>query len=162
MAASRKIGAALALATCATGADAQMRPSPLKDIYASYNDCFKVATPAGIQPSVLQALGWSRATASKDGKQVASELAVFGHPQRTPLIMLSSQTGKGLCIVVAQLESLAAFDQFKSAFGDKLPAPDAEGNITFVADDHVVLLKQTGSRKQPAMSIAVMTPVEKK
>ena len=139
-----------------------MRTATLPDIFASYNDCFEVATTGGLQPSVLSKLGWTRATVEKDGKQVPSEPAIFSHSARAPLIILSGEAGEGLCIVTAKLESDATFEQFKNAFGGKLPAPDAKGDIGFKAEGRPIILKRTGSKAQPAMSILVMTPPEKK
>ncbi len=148
-----------ALALC-TSASAQLRPSPLGDIYETYNDCFKVATQDGLKREVLGPLGWSRATSSSnDGKTVDGPV-IYGHAKRAPLILLSAEEGKGLCIVVARLENAGAFDQFKRAWGDQMPKPDAEGAISFFADGHAVQLRKTGSPQEPSLSIAVMTPSE--
>jgi hypothetical protein len=151
-----------ALALVAPAA-AQLRPSPLGDIYESYNDCFKVATKDGINPGVLGSLGWSRATiSSNDGKKVPDGPIIYGHGKRAPLIMLSAEKGEGVCIVVARLETSASFEEFKRAWGGKLPAPDAEGATSFSAEGHIVQLRQTGSQREPGLSIAVMTPMESK
>ena len=147
----------------ATPAGAQMGPSPLGEIYESYNDCFKVADKSGMKPEMLGPLGWSRATIStKDGKSKSDGLIVYGHASRKPLIMLTAAKGGGLCIVMAGLENAGSFDEFTKAWGGQLPPPDAEGAINFSADGHVVQLRKTGSPQQPSLSIAVMTPVETK
>ena len=158
---ARNFGA-LALLLAATPATADFQVSPLTDIYESYNDCFKVATAEGLKPAMLGSLGWARATLTKDGQPVPDGPIVYGHPNRKPAIFLSAENGPGLCIVVARLESVAAFEQFKSAWGGKLPPPDAKGEINFFAEGQPVQLKQTGTAEKPALSIAVMTPMEKK
>ena len=158
---SLKLAAFLGLLLAAPAA-AEFRPSPLADIYNSYNDCFKVATKNGINSQVLNSLGWSRATASKDGQQIKEKVPIFGHAERAPLILLSAEKEKGLCIVMARLESAGSFEEFKKPWGGKLPEPDAEGNVSFVADGHIVQLRQTGTRQEPSMTIAVMTPLESK
>ena len=157
---SLKLAAILITLAVAQPASAQLRPSPLAEIYQSYNDCFKVATKGGIKTDVLKPLGWSRATLSQDGKNVADGPIIYGHATRAPLIMLSAEKGGGLCIVMARLESTASFEEFKKAWGGKLPAPDAEGAISFSAEGQIVQLRQTGSTKEPSLSIAVMTPME--
>ena len=158
---SPRLVALLGALTLASPADAQLRPSPLGDIYKSYNDCFKVATKDGLRPDILPSLGWSRASvSSKDGKAVADAPIIFGHSTRKPLIMLSAEKGEGLCIVMARLQSATSFEEFKKPFGGKLPRPDKDGAISFSAEGHIVQLRQTGSRQEPALSIAVMTPME--
>ena len=141
-------------------AAAEMSVSPLGDIYESYNDCFKVATKEGIQPEVLASLGWQRAKISGGAKPKAEDPVIYGHPARKPLIILSSPKGDGICIVTARLESTKAFEDFKSAWGGKLPKPDAQGAIMFFADGHPIQLRQTGSADKPAMSITVGTPMK--
>ena len=158
-----KLGAFVGAVALAAPATAQLRPSPLGDIYKSYNDCFKVATKQGIKPNVLGPLGWSRATiSSKDGKKADSGPIIYGHASRAPLILLSAERGDGLCIVMARLENSASFEEFKKAWGGKLPAPDKEGAISFSAEGQVVQLRQTGSAQKPSLSIAVMTSMEGK
>jgi len=141
-------------------ASAEIPVSPLGDIYQSYNDCFKVVTKDGIKPEVLGTLGWSRATVSKNGKQVGSTPVIYGHLKRKPIILLSAEKGEGLCIVMARLENTKAFGDFKSAWGGKLPKPDAQGAISFFAEGHPIQLRQTGSADKPAMSIVVGTPMK--
>jgi hypothetical protein len=157
----RKLALAAAASALAAPAAAQLRPSPLNEIYQSYNDCFKVATAGGLKPEVLGPLGWSRAKVS-GGAPAASDPIIFGHAQRRPLILLSAEQGQGLCIVMARLENAGAFDEFKKAWGGKLPKPDAEGAISFSAEGHIVQLRQTGTRQAPSLSLAVMTPTESK
>jgi hypothetical protein len=41
-----------------------------------------------------------------------------------------------------------------------LPAPDKDGTISFKAEGQIVQLRRTGSRQEPALSIAVMTPMD--
>jgi hypothetical protein len=145
----------------ATPAAADLRPSPLGEIYESYNDCFAVATKEGMKPEMLQSLGWTRATtSSKDGKVSADGPTIFGHATREPLILLSSESGEGLCIVAARLESAKSFAEFTKAWGGKLPPPNKEGVTSFKAKGHIVQLRQTGSPQEPSLSIAVMTPFE--
>jgi len=150
------------LLALSASASADIPVSPLGDIYESYNDCFKVATKEGIKTDVLAGLGWSRATISGGGKPVASGPIIYGHSKRKPIILLSADKGEGLCIVMARLESPKAFEEFQGAWGGKLPKPDADGTITFFAEGHPIMLKQTGSAQKPAMTISVMTPMETK
>ncbi len=155
-------GIALAVSMAAAGtASAQLRPSPLGDIYESYNDCFKVAVEGGVKPDVLPALGWSRATvSSKNGKVEKGTPIIYSHLKRAPLILLSSEQGDGICIVMARLENTKAFKQFKSAWGGKLPKPDAQGAITFFAEGHPIQLRQTGTTDKPSLSIVVGIPAK--
>jgi hypothetical protein len=141
---------------------AELRPAPLGDIYESYNDCFKVATKDGLSQDTLRSLGWSRATVSTDSKPEKDGPIIFFNPDRVPLILLSDEKGRGLCIVAARLENLGSFEEFKRPFGGKLPKPDAEGVITFAAKGHIVQLRNTGTAQAPGLSIAVMTPMESK
>jgi hypothetical protein len=158
-----KLGAFAGMLALAAPTTAQLRPSPLGDIYESYNDCFKVATKDGMDPNVLGSLGWSRATvSSKDGNKADSQPIIYGHTKRAPLILLTVERGNGLCIIMARLKNSGSFEEFKKAWGGKLPAPDAQGAISFSAEGHVVQLRQTGSAQEPSLSIAVMTPVESK
>jgi hypothetical protein len=154
--------AALALIALASPAKADFPVSPLLDIYESYNDCFKVATDDGLKPEVLGTLGWARATLTKDGKPVPDGPIIYGNPKRKPAIFLSAERGSGSCMVVARLESEAAFEQFKSAWGGKLPPPNAKGEIIFFAEGRPVQLTKGGTSDKPALTIAVMTPMEKK
>ena len=154
---------ALAFAgSLAAPAAADLPVSPLKDIYESYNDCFKVATKEGLKVDALGPLGWSRASVSKDGKPVANAPIIYGHSGRKPIILLSAEKGNGLCIVMARLESAKAYDDFKAAWGTKLPVPDKEGAIYFFEDGQPVRLQPAGKPGEPGMTIAVMTPPEKK
>ena len=139
---------------------AELPISPLKDIYESYNDCFKVATKDGIKPEMLAPLGWQRAKVSGGGKPKADEPIIFGHSARKPIMMLSSPQGDGICIIMARLESRQSFEEFKSAWGGKLPKPDANGAITFFAEGHPIQLRQTGTADKPAMSIVVGMPAK--
>ena len=158
---SYKIAALLGALAIAAPASGQLRPSPLGEIYESYNDCFKVATKDGIKPDELKPLGWVRATASsKDDKKIDDAPIIYGHGKRAPTIMLSAEKGGGLCIVMARLESTASFDELTKAWGGKLPAPDEDGAISFSAEGHIVQLRRTGSAREPSLSIVVMTPME--
>ena len=152
--------ALLAVAALPAPATAEIPVSPLADIYASYNDCFKVATKDGMKPDALAALGWSKATVSKDGRAIADAPDIYGHARRKPIILLSAQKGEGICIVMARLESVGAFEEFKKGWGGKLPKPDAEGAISFFAEGHPIQLRQTGSADKPSMSIMVGTPMK--
>ena len=155
------IASAAALALTAP-ASAELPVSPLRDIYVSYNDCFKVAAKGGMKPEVLATLGWSRATMSSGGKPVADGPMIYGHAKRAPIIILSADKGDGLCIVMARLETTKAYEEFMSAWGGKLPKPAADGTITFFAEGHPIMLKRTGSTQKPSMTISVMTPMETK
>ena len=158
---SIRVPALAGMLALAVPAAAEIPISPLSDIYASYNDCFQVATKGGMKPGVLQSLGWTRATTeSKDGKVSPNGPTIFGHATRKPLLLLSTESGEGLCIVAARLESGRSFDEFKKAWGGKLPAPDKDGTISFKAEGQIVQLRRTGSRQEPALSIAVMTPMD--
>ena len=99
---------------------------------------------------------------SKDGKPVANAPIIYGHAARKPVILLSAEKGDGLCIVMARIESAKAFEDFKSAWGGKLPPPDKEGAIYFFAEGQPIRLQRTGTAEQPALAIAVMTAPEKK
>ncbi len=156
----RKSAVVIGLLFFAVPSFAEIPVSPLKDLYESYNDCFKVATKDGIKPEVLASLGWQRATVTGGGRPKADEPIIFGHSARKPIMMLSSPQGDGICIVMARLESRQAFEEFKSAWGGKLPKPDDKGAITFFAEGHPIQLRQTGTADKPAMSIVVGVPAK--
>lgn len=142
-------------------ASAELPASPLRDIYESYNDCFKVATTTGFKAEVLAGLGWKRATmTTKEGKPLPDAPMIYGNLQRKPIIILSPE--EGVCTVMARLESVQAFSEFKKAWGGNLPAPDKNGIIGFHAEGRPVALRETGTTAKPAMTISVMTPTEKK
>ncbi|GAA4034930.1 hypothetical protein GCM10022281_13950 [Sphingomonas rosea] len=154
--------AAVVASSASVSATAEIPVSPLKDIYLSYNDCLEVAQPAGLSTAKLGELGWQQATMS-DGKSKAVEQPlIFGKADRKPLIILSAKSGEGICIVMARIQSRATFPEFLKAWGGKLPAPDAEGRIIFSDEGRLVVLQQTGSDQQPALTMSVMTPTEKK
>ena len=149
---------ALALAVPAS---AELPASPLGDIYESYNDCFKVATKSGFKADVLASLGWKQATmTSKDGKPVPNAPMIYGNLKRKPIIILSPE--EGVCTVMARLEDVEAFSEFKKAWGGNLPLADKNGIIGFYAEGHPIALRETGTAAKPAMTISVMTPAEKK
>lgn len=165
MAALRKLAtAALALsAVLAAPATAQMREAALPEIFESYNDCFAATESGEISISSLEALGWSRATIrSSDGEPIENAPLIFGHSERKPIIIMSALEGEGVCMVNARIESFEVFEEFKQAFGGKLPEPDKQGSISYFAQGHPVQIAPTGSREAPALRLAVLTPKESK
>ena len=75
-----KVALALGALSVAAPSAAKIEPSPLADIYASYNDCFEAATKDGMKPAALSALGWSRGTySSGGGKSDDKDPIFFGH-----------------------------------------------------------------------------------
>ena len=145
----------MALAVAAIPAAAGLPVAPLPDIYETYNDCLKVAAPTGLNQDTLATLGWTRASDS-------SPPLFFGKADRKTLIMLTSPHGEGLCVVLARVENPARFAEFLKAWGGALPAPDSKGVISFSDEGHLVQIRQTGTEQEPALSMAVMTPLEKK
>ncbi|WP_152569473.1 MULTISPECIES: hypothetical protein [Sphingomonas] len=153
---------ATVLALTAVRADAAMPVSPLADIYQSYNDCIAVASPVGIDQAKLASLGWVRATSqASDGKPIAGAPLIYGKADRKPLIILSDPSGEGLCIVMARLSNRAAFGEFLKAWHGALPAADGNGAISFRDEGHIVQIRQTGTDREPGLSMAVMTPETK-
>ena len=160
---SLKLLAVIAIVASAVPASAEIPVSPLPDIYQSYNDCLEIAQNDGLSKAKLQSLGWSRAKISNpDGTPIADAPVIYGNVKRKPLIVLSAESGEGLCIVTARIESRSTFPQFLKAWGTSLPAPDKEGVISFSDDGHIVQIRQTGTDDKPALSMAVMTPLKKK
>lgn len=151
-----------ALALASAPAAAQLRPAPIEDIFESYNDCFAATNTGALAPSELERLGWKRATIDADGKSIEGGPVIFGHEARAPIIMLSGTEGSGACIVTARIESFDVFENFKSAFGGKLPKPNKVGEITYSAEGRIVQIAPTGKRSEPALRLVVMTPVESK
>lgn len=153
---------ALLLAAIGAPAAADIAPSPLGDIYETFNDCLAVAQPTGLNVEKAKSLGWSKATMStKDGKSVDGPL-IYGNPKRKPIMLLTAEKGEGLCIVMARLESAEAFPKFLEAWQPHLPKPDKDGTISFSDDGHIVQIRRTGTADRPALTMAVMTPLEKK
>jgi len=142
-------------------ANAQMRVAELGDVYESYNDCFAVTETGSIDPAALAAAGWQRAAVSNDGGgEIEDGPIIFGHLERAPIIMLSALEGEGACIVIARIKDLKAIDQFKSAWGGKLPKPNKDVEISFFAEGRAVQMATTGSRKEPSLRLAVGTRME--
>jgi len=151
-----------ALALLSAPVAAQLRPAPLEEIFESYNDCFATTNSGQLAPAELKKLGWKRATIEAEGKAVDGGPIIFGHGNRAPIILLSGTEGQGVCIVNARIESFSVFEDFKAAFGGKLPKPDKDGEITFFAEGRPVQIAATGSQNEPALRLVVMTPMEKK
>ena len=144
-------------------AAAELPVSPLGDIYESYNDCFKVASKDGFKPDALAPLGWSQATMTgPDGKPIANAPLIFGNAKRKPIILLSAEKTGGVCTVMARLDKAETFAEFQRAWGGKLPQPDKDGIIGFMVEGQPVALRRTGTADKPALTISVMTPLEKK
>jgi hypothetical protein len=154
----------LALGALATGtsASADIPVSPLGDIYLTFNDCLEVAQPSGINTDKLASLGWTKATSHNADGTPAKGPLIYGNPKRKPIIVLSTESGDGMCMVMARIESDAAFPEFLKAWGPQLPAPRKDGSIGFYDGGHPVLIRQTGTREKPALTMSVMTPSEKK
>lgn len=152
--------AALAALFSVPSAVAQVRVAELGDVYKSYNDCFAATPATGLMPGALEERGWQRAKIEKSGRPVESPLLIFGHADRAPLIMLSAESGSGICIVTARVKDLAAIEEFKSAWGDALPKPNTDGTISFFAEGHAIQMAATGSKKEPGIRLVVMTPTE--
>ncbi|MBI1401994.1 MAG: hypothetical protein GC147_02115 [Porphyrobacter sp.] len=150
------------IALGAAPAAAELRTAPLEDIFESYNDCFAATNGGALDPAELEKLGWSRATISSRGKPVEGGPVIFGHGERAPIILLSGTEGAGICIVNARIKNFSVFTDFTSAFGGKLPKPDKDGEINFIAEGRPVQIAPTGSRDKPAMRLVVMTPTENK
>ncbi len=139
-----------------------MREAPLPEIFESYNDCFAATETGAINTDALRDLGWVRATMTDDdGNSVDDGPIIFGHTQRTPLIMLSGLDGEGVCMVSARIESFDVFEEFMAAFGGNLPDPDGDGAITYSAQGHIVQIAPTGSRDKPSLRLVVGTPMER-
>ena len=152
-------GAALA----ATPAAAQMEPAPVAEVFASYNDCFAATNTASLAPAELEARGWERATIeNRQGEKVGDAPIIYGHAARAPLILLNALQGQGVSVVSARIASPAVFEEFKAAFGGRLPKPDKDGEITYQAEGRIVRIAQTGSREKPSLKLVVGTRMEKK
>ncbi|MBX7482699.1 hypothetical protein [Qipengyuania qiaonensis] len=148
-----------ALTLPAAPASAQMREAALPEIFESYNDCFAATESGAISIASLESNGWARASMSDgDGEKVEGGPIIYGHTERAPLIILNETEGAGVCMVNARIKSFKVFEEFKAAFGDRLPKPDDEGSITFFADGQAVQMAPTGSREAPALRVAVLTP----
>jgi hypothetical protein len=155
---SKGLAAALLLALAAP-VSAELPVAPLTDIYESYNDCFKIATRQGLDPQQLAGLGWQRATSTdKDGKPTAAGPVIYGHAKRKAVMFFTAEKLGLVCTIVARLQNVAAFDQFKKAWGGKLPAPDKDGIIGFMVNGQPVALRRAGTPDKPTLSISVMTP----
>jgi hypothetical protein len=156
-----KLLAFVALAT-GTSASADIPVSPLGDVYLTFNDCLDVAQPSGISTDKLASLGWSKATShNADGTPGKGPL-IYGNPKRKPIIILSSESGDGVCIVMARIETAETFPKFLEAWGPRLPKANKDGVIGFYDDGHPVLIRETGTREKPALTMTVGVPSEKK
>jgi hypothetical protein len=159
-------GLVLLLAGAALGAvpaAAQTGTAPVRQVFETYNDCFAATNTASLAPAELEKLGWQRASVeSSKGDKITDAPIIFAHADRSPLILLSGLEGQGICVVTARIESYAVFDEFKAAFGDKLPRPDKKGNITYQAEGRIVQIAPTGSPEKPSLKLVVGTRMESK
>ncbi|WP_090196250.1 hypothetical protein [Erythrobacter sp. HL-111] len=152
---------AAAIALPLAPAAAQMREATLPEIFETYNDCFAATRTGDMSVASLEELGWSRATLqSDDGQAVEDGPIIYGHAERAPIIILSALEGEGVCMVNARIDSFDVFEEFKKAFGGKLPQADENGAIFFVAEGQPVQIAPTGSREAPALRLAVFTARE--
>jgi hypothetical protein len=150
-----------ALAALGSPAQAQLREAPLPEIFESYNDCFAATESGQIDTSALTTLGWARASMTDgDGKQIDDGPIIFGHSERSPIILLSALEGDGVCVVNARIASFEVFTSFTDAFGGKLPEPNDEGAITYRAQGHIVQIAPTGSKDKPSLRLVVGTKSE--
>ncbi|EAQ30549.1 hypothetical protein NAP1_07215 [Erythrobacter sp. NAP1] len=148
-------------ALLAAPASAQLREAALPEIFESYNDCFAATESGSISTSSLEDLGWARATMRDgDGNTVEDGPIIYGHGERAPIIILSDLSGDGICMVNARIESFDTYEEFKAAFGGKLPDANEKGEILFSAQGHIVQIAPTGSREAPAMRLVVGTRTE--
>lgn len=156
-----RIAAAAVAALTVAPASAQMRVAGLGEVYESYNDCFAATETGSLDPDALGSAGWQRGALSNSGSEnIEDEPIIFGHASRAPIIMLSALEGEGACIVVARIETSDVFEQFTSAWGEKLPKPNEDGEISFFADGRAVQMAPTGSRNEPSLRVAVGTRME--
>jgi len=95
-----------------------------------------------------------------DGNPIEDGPIIFGHAERSPIIMLSALEGNGVCMVNARIESFGVMKQFTDAFGGRLPDPDDEGKITFRAQGHIVQIAPTGTTEKPSLRLVVGTKAE--
>lgn len=158
----KQASAAFAIAVLvAAPAAAQLREAPLPQIFESYNDCFAATESGAIDVASLTSLGWARATMSDgDGNPIEGGPIIFGHAERSPIIILSALEGNGVCMVNARIESFDVMKQFTDAFGGRLPAPDDEGKITFRAQGHIVQIAPAGTMEKPSLRLVVGTKAE--
>lgn len=154
--------ALVGMALAATPAAAQIETAPVRDVFASYNDCFAATNSGSLAPAELETRGWERATIENSkGEKLSDAPIIYGHAARAPLILLSALQGQGVCVVTARIESLAVFEEFKAAFGGNLPKPDKDGEITYQAEGRIVKIAPTGSREEPRLKLVVGTRMEK-
>jgi len=136
----------------------QIKPVAVEQIFETYNACYAAMPAQGIDSAKLEALGCQLATSSSPA---IKDIFLYGHTtEKRGLILLSAQSGSGICIVTAKLEKYKDYKKFLTAFGDKLPKPNADGETLFKSGGRLVIVSRTGSRKEPAMRIAVTTSTE--
>ncbi len=150
-------------ALLAAPASAQLREAALPDILQSYKDCFAATDSGSISASSLEELGWARATMRDgDGSTIEGGPIIYGHSERAPIIILSNLSSDSFCVVNARIESFDTYNEFKAAFGGKLPDANENGEILFGAQGRIVQIAPTGSREAPAMRLVVGTRTENK
>lgn len=140
------------------GASAAMAALPVADAGSAaeaVQDCAAATSAKSVDPAVLIARGWNEARFKKDGKEIEAEMSIFGKAQDAPLVMLSEDAA--VCMVVGGLSSPAAFDELRSAFGETFTdAGSKDGDFRYMAGRDFVLLKPTGSKRQPAFRATVV------
>ena len=150
--------AAGAIALTAFPASAQLREAELPEIFDSYNDCFAATKTGSISLGALEKRGWKRAVVSAaDGKEIEGGPIMFGHAERAPIVMFDATEGDGICMVTARIKSFDVYEDFKQAFGGKLPPANEDGTTTYVANGQLVQIAPTGSREAPALRLIVAT-----
>ena len=134
------------------------RVGPLSEIYESYNDCFAATEGGSIDQQALVDLGWSKG--AMEGAEGASPI-IFARADRAPVLMLSAESGKGFCAVMAGFEDAAAVGTFLSAWGDGLPEFE-DGQLNFFAEGRPILFRKAGSQDKPRLNLIVGTGSETK
>ena len=137
---------------------AQIKPVTVGQIFETYNACYAATPSTGIDSNKLEALGWKRTTSNSNALK---DIFLYGHTtEKRGLILLSAKSGSGICIVTAKLEKYKDYKKFLAAFGDNLPKPNTDGQTIFKSGERLIIVSRSGSRKEPAMRIAIMTPTE--
>jgi hypothetical protein len=149
------------VAALATPAGAQVAPSSPQEIASAVGDCLGAAELGGISETRLTGAGWAKASISREGKPLASELGIYGKGSGNTIIMVDGDAKKPgtACFVMAKLsapkdyqavvDGIDAIDGVSAVQQDKL-------KIVFASSKHIVQSDYTGSKGNPAVRVAIM------
>ncbi|GAA4001551.1 hypothetical protein [Sphingomonas humi] len=153
--------AAALLVLGASAAQAQVAPSSLPEITSAVQDCAAAAQVGGVAEQALLAKGWSKASFKQNGKELDTNLSVYGKVNGNPTIMTDAARGKvgTICFVMAGLKQVRDYQGVVdglAALQNTRPIQKQGLKVVFSDGAHIIQSELTGNSEKPAVRVAVM------